>query len=95
MTPQETARSYNKLASHWNGERFNRENGIPQHQRALKFLKSRGRAIDVGCGSSGRIVELLLSEGFNVSGLDISPEMIRLAQKRHPNQKFYLGDICE
>jgi len=95
MKPQEIANSYDKLASHWSGEKFNRENGMAQHQRALRFSKKRGSAIDIGCGSSGRIITLLLSEGFEVEGLDISPEMIRLARERHPKQTFHLADICK
>ena len=95
MTPQETAQSYDNLASYWNSDKFNRENGISQHQRALKFSRKKESAIDIGCGSSGRIIELLLSEGFEVEGLDISPEMLRLAKERHPSQVFHLADICE
>jgi len=95
MTPQETAQSYDNLASHWNGDKFNRENGISQHQRALRFSKNKESATDIGCESNGRIIELLLSEGFEVEGLDISPEMIRLAQERNPDQVFHLADICE
>lgn len=95
MTPQETAESYNKLAAHWNGDRFNRSNGILQHEKALQFVKHKGSAIDVGCGSSGRIIELLIAAGFEVEGLDISPEMLRFARKRHPGQRFHFADICE
>jgi SAM-dependent methyltransferase len=95
MTPQETAQSYDALASHWNGEEFNRKNGIEQHQNAVRFLENKTSAIDIGCGSSGRIIDLLVAEGFDVEGLDISPKMIALAKKRHPDQKFYLADICE
>jgi SAM-dependent methyltransferase len=95
MTPEETAHSYDRLAAHWNGEQFDRKNGILQHQRALQFLKSKKTAIDVGCGSSGRIIELLLSEGFETEGLDISPGMIRLAKERNPGQTFHLANICE
>ncbi|MBK1860080.1 class I SAM-dependent methyltransferase [Cerasicoccus arenae] len=95
MTPRETAQSYDNLASHWNCDKFNRENGISQHKRALRFSKVKESAIDIGCGSSGRIIELLLSEGFEVEGLDISPEMIRLAKERNPQQVFHQADICE
>ena len=95
MNPQEIAQSYNNLAAHWNGEKFNRENGVEQHQRALKFVKSKETAIDVGCGSSGRIMDLLISEGFETEGLDISPEMIRLSKERNPEQTFHLADICQ
>lgn len=95
MTPQETAQSYDRLAAHWNGEKFNRANGIEQHKRALKFAKNRSRAIDIGCGSSGRFIDLLISEGFETEGLDISPVMLQLARKRHSGQTFHFADICE
>lgn len=95
MNPHETAQSYNHLAAHWDGEKFNRQNGLAQHRRAIRFAESKGTAIDIGCGSSGRIIDLLLSEGYEVEGLDISPEMLRLAKQRHPDQIFYHADICE
>ncbi|MGJ8678222.1 MAG: class I SAM-dependent DNA methyltransferase [Akkermansiaceae bacterium] len=95
MTAQEIAHSYDQLASHWDGEKFHRANGIVQHERAFQFLKTKtkGSAIDIGCGSSGRIIDLLMAEGFETEGLDISPEMIRLAKRRHPERLFYLADI--
>lgn len=95
MTPQETARSYDALAHYWNGETFNRKNGISQHERAIQFAKNKGSAIDIGCGSSGRIMDLLLAAGYEVEGLDIAPEMLRLAKERHPGQTFHRADICE
>lgn len=94
MTPEDIAHTYDELAPHWGGPDFNRNNGIAQHGRALQFVKQRSRAIDIGCGSSGRIIDLLLSNGFETEGLDISPEMLRLAKARHPQQTFHLADIC-
>lgn len=94
MTPQETAWSYDQMASHWDGEKFNRKNGIAQHARALQFSQHKRTAIDIGCGSSGRIIELLLDAGFTTEGLDISTEMLRRAQARHPDQTFHQADIC-
>lgn len=80
MTPPETAASYDRIAEHWNSDTFDRENGIRQHRRALQFAPGSGSAIDIGCGASGRIIDLLLPEGFSVEGLDISAEMLRLAR---------------
>lgn len=94
MTPQDIAQSYDQLAFHWDGEKFHRQNGIAQHTRAFQFSKQKRHAIDIGCGSSGRIIELLLAEGFATEGLDISPEMLRRARARHPQQAFHLADIC-
>jgi len=95
MTPKQTAASYDKIASHWDSEEFPRANGIAQHKRALQFITARGLALDAGCGSSGRIIDLLLSDGFTVEGLDISTEMLRLAKLKHPHVVFYHADICE
>ena len=94
MTPQETAWSYDQMASHWDGEKFNRKNGIAQHAWALQFSQHKRTAIDIGCGSSGRIIELLLDAGFTTEGLDISTEMLRRAQARHPDQTFHQAYIC-
>ncbi len=95
MTPQQIAKSYDKLASHWNSDDFNRTNGIAQHERAIRFASRRGNAIDIGCGSSGRIIDLMISEGFEAEGLDISPEMVHMAKQRHPKTLFHLADICD
>lgn len=95
MTPQQTAEGYDKLAFYWNSEEFNRANGIAQHQRAIRFASRKGNAIDIGCGSSGRIIDLMITEGFETEGLDISPEMLRMARQRHPEIIFHLADICD
>src|SRR3954463_12980560 len=94
MSPSEIAKSYDEIAQIWNGGQFPRDNGIHQHERAIAFVKNRGHAIDIGCGSSGRVADLLISHGFEVEGLDISGEMIKMATRRHPNIKFHHEDIC-
>lgn len=93
MTPEEVAASYDQIASRWAGPTFNRANGIEAHRRALKFFAGHGVALDVGCGSSGRFIDLLQGEGFEVEGLDLSAEMLRLARERHPNVRFHHADV--
>lgn len=94
MTPEQTALTYDKIASHWDCPAFNNQNGIWQHERALQFVSSVGDALDVGCGSNGRIINLLLNRGFRAEGLDISEEMLRRARRHHPEVRFHLADIC-
>lgn len=93
MTPDEIAKSYNQIADQWNSDAFPRTNGIEQHERAIAFLKERRHALDIGCGSSGRIIDHLIGQGFNVEGLDVSHRMIELAKKRHPGTTFHHADI--
>lgn len=95
MTPEETGRSYDQIAEVWTGLGFNRENGIAAHRRALAFLSGTGgHAIDLGCGCSGRFIDLLSSHGLAVEGLDVSARMIELARARHPRATFHHADVC-
>ncbi|RZI44720.1 class I SAM-dependent methyltransferase [Herbaspirillum sp. HC18] len=94
MTPAEVARSYDELADQWNSDEFPRENGIAQHKRAIAFLEEKRHALDIGCGSSGRIIDLLTKQGFDVEAIDVSSRMIELAKQRHPDITFHHADIC-
>ncbi|MGI9204026.1 MAG: class I SAM-dependent methyltransferase, partial [Woeseiaceae bacterium] len=64
MTPDQIAKSYDQIADRWNGGDFDRTNGIEQHEKAIRFVKERRDAIDIGCGSSGRIIDHLIGHGF-------------------------------
>lgn len=90
------ADNYDRLAGHWAGEKFNIINGIEQHRHVLNFLKGRGAAIDLGCGSSGRIIGLMLEEDFTtVEGLDFSAAMVGLAREKSPEAEIHCADVCE
>ncbi|WKD51290.1 class I SAM-dependent methyltransferase [Microbulbifer spongiae] len=95
MHPKDIGRAYDKITHLWENGNFNRKNGIDAHKRALAFVNNKGKALDVGCGSTGRFIDLLLSEGFTPEGVDVSAEMIRLARRRHPGVVFHHRDICE
>ena len=47
----------------------------------LSDLLKGSLVLDLACGT-GRITEFLLSKGYRVWGIDISPEMLKVAQKR-------------
>jgi len=94
MNPSKTGKNYDSISDRWSDDRFDMKNGIDQHKRALIFAESRGRALDVGCGPTGRIMGLLQKEGFTPEGLDVSEKMITLARNRNPEWKFYHEDIC-
>jgi len=94
MKPEKIAEGYDQLAAQWASESFPKGNGIAQHERAIAFLKEKRRALDIGCGSSGRFIDLLLDHGFTVEGVDISRRMLSLARERHPDVNFHHADIC-
>lgn len=51
-----------------------------------------GPVIDVGCGP-GRITTHLDTLGLDVSGIDLSPEMIRLARADRPDLRYEVGTM--
>lgn len=57
-----------------------------------------GRAIDLGCGT-GREAIYLATHGFDVTGVDISPTAIRMAEKAADDQgiavRFIVDDLTE
>ncbi|CUR57449.1 SAM-dependent methyltransferase [metagenome] len=51
------------------------------------------RVADLGCGT-GTLSRLLTDEGYDVTGLDFSPEMIRRAREKVPEAEFVVGDAA-
>jgi SAM-dependent methyltransferase len=93
MHPTDIGRSYDTLAQTWQERMLNSSYGNAQFERAITFTKKRGFALDVGCGSSGRHIDLLLKNGFQVEGLDVSEKMIAMIRILHPKLSFYHEDI--
>lgn len=95
MNPLDIGKAYDQITHLWDDKNFDRKNGMEQHKKAISFVQNRGYALDIGCGCTGRIIDLLLSKGFETEGIDISSEMIKLAKQKHPQIEFRHQDICE
>lgn len=59
--------------------------GVLAHLR--KAGVHSGLVVDLGCGG-GRLAEALTGAGYDVLGVDLSPDMIRLARSRAPRARF-------
>ena len=59
---------------------------IQQHKRS-----PGNELLDVACGTGGHIA--YLKRNYSVEALDISPLMLRLARKKHPDVVFYRRDM--
>jgi 2-polyprenyl-3-methyl-5-hydroxy-6-metoxy-1,4-benzoquinol methylase len=46
---------------------------------------SSGPIVDIGCGQ-GHLVRLLLADGFDAAGIDVSPEQVAIAQAAGPDR---------
>jgi SAM-dependent methyltransferase len=52
------------------------------------------RVADLGCGT-GTLARLLTDEGYQVEGLDLSPEMVARARAKVPEARFEVGDAAD
>ena len=50
--------------------------------------------VDAGCGT-GRLEPYLAARGLSPAGIDLSPEMIRVARRDHPGFGFDVADLRE
>jgi SAM-dependent methyltransferase len=58
------------------------------------FKTSPGAALlDVACGTGGHIP--YLRQSFTIEGLDLDPEMLRIARAKHPDTAFHQGDMTD
>ncbi|MDO8992529.1 MAG: class I SAM-dependent methyltransferase [Daejeonella sp.] len=76
-------KKYDKIAKWWHENHVNSSYGLEQIERAIRYCKHKDSALDVGCGSGGRIIRKLIQENFTVYGIDASAEMIAIAQSEH------------
>jgi ubiquinone/menaquinone biosynthesis C-methylase UbiE len=58
----------------------------------LTGLKPGARVADLGCGS-GAFTALLARAGYACVGLDISPQLVAVGRRKHPDLQFVEGDI--
>ena len=71
------------------GKLFDRE------KRAIEryFTDREARTLDIGCGA-GRVSCALDAQGFDVTGVDISNELIREAHSHFPEIEFLVSDAA-
>lgn len=55
-------------------------------------LSDGATVLDAGCGA-GRLARHLAARGFAVTGVDVSPEMIRAASRHQPDSRFDVADL--
>lgn len=66
---------------------------------AIEWLSNRlppqAHILDVGCGTGVPTAKMLIEAGFEVLGIDISTEMLKIAEQNVPLGKFQLMDMAE
>ncbi len=59
---------------------------------AFADLVRDGPVADLGCGT-GRVTAFLAEAGLDVAGVDLSPEMLAVARREHPDLRFSEGSL--
>lgn len=92
--PKHNAKIFGKVAAHYADQYFNDTFDIPFINEFLKYVTPGGRILDVACGP-GMFSKHMLGRGYKVEGIDLSPEMVGIAQKLVPGVEFSIMDMRE
>jgi SAM-dependent methyltransferase len=84
---------YDRSAEDWDWQRAAAFVERPWIDSILTNLAPGSRVLDLGCGSGRPIAEAFLKAGHAVTGLDLSPRMLRLARSRFPQGTWVEGDM--
>ena len=70
-------------------ERYESANVADLHEKLLSCFSKGANLLEIGCGS-GRDAAFMLGQGYHVTGMDGSKEMINMAVTYHPGLKDHL-----
>ena len=90
-----TRASYDRVARHYAEEIAGELANKPYDRSFLdRFVElvGEGRIVELGCGP-GHVSAYLHGRGANVSGLDLSSEMVDQAKELFPEVEFRVGDM--
>jgi SAM-dependent methyltransferase len=80
--------AYNLVAPLYQEHYFSNHELSQQFNDWLADLPPGGKVLDAGCGHGDPVITRLLERGFQVTGIDLSPEMLRCARERFPAVPF-------
>lgn len=92
----QVAKTYNIIADWFYAHR---DKSLDLERKIIEMVQpylSPGSSIfDVGCGTGEPIASYFLKQGYAVTGLDASIEMIQRCRERFPNAHWLVGDMRE
>lgn len=71
-------------------------NYLDEYETYSQILEeaSKKSVLELGCGT-GNLCKYFQEAGFQYQGIDFSPQMIDMAQKKNPQARFSVGDMRE
>lgn len=84
---------YEKIAQQFDESRPRALVEKPYLDLAISHLKPGAKILDLGCGMGEPIAQYFIEQGFKLTGIDGSQNMINLASARFPDNKFITCDM--
>ena len=91
---QTVKQGYNAIANRYLAERTRDSEDVRLLDGFIERLPINGKVLDAGCGA-GIPISQMLSEHFNVTGVDFSEAQIKLAKKHVPKANFICQDMTK
>ncbi len=85
---------YNSIADRYLAERTRDSQDVRLLDDFIERLPADAKVLDAGCGA-GVPISLILSEKFEVTGIDFSEAQIELAEKNVPRANFVCQDMTK
>ena len=87
---------YNRIGSDYHVRRYARTDANKVHfDELIHYFPDSGRLLDLCCGSGVPVAKYFRDHGFEITGIDISEVMIKIAREQIPDGDFQLGDMSE
>jgi ubiquinone/menaquinone biosynthesis C-methylase UbiE len=87
-------KGYDRIAERYQTIRHTFDNKKELREFA-SLLPKNATVLDVGCGAGIPVAQFLVECGFDVTGIDFSENMLKLASKNVPKAKFVLKDMTK
>ncbi len=84
--------TYDRIAEDWDRDHAGDEWWTHEIGSFLDHIPAGGSILDIGCGP-GHKSKYFTDRGFAVTGIDVSPEFIRIAREHAPAAHFETGDM--
>jgi SAM-dependent methyltransferase len=84
---------YQRHGRAWAVDRGNRLYEKAWLDRFRALMPADSNILDIGCGSAEPIGRYFIENGYNVTGVDSSPQLIALCRERFPDQQWQIADM--
>lgn len=87
---------YNQIAELYHSKRLaKKEINDKYFDKLFHYFPETGKLLDLGCGGGQPLTAYFADKEFDVTGVDISREMIEIAKTQIPQGRFFVSDMVE